>query len=183
LRRPRPDVLVVGAGVIGLTTGICLAEAGLRVVIRTCRRPQDTTSAVAGAVWGPHLVEESARAAHWAELTLAVLREQARDPATGVRVGSGILASRDPAAMAAAPEWAAALDGLRPARPGELPPGFTVGWRYSAPLVSMPVYLEYLAGRLTAAGGELTRFTGAAKPVSDAGASPSPAPPPGVFAV
>lgn len=33
------------------------------------------------------------------------------------------------------------------------------------------------------AGGELTRFTGAAKPVSDAGASPSPAPPPGVFAV
>ena len=146
----------MGAGVIGLTTGICLAEAGLRVVIRTCRRPQDTTSAVAGAVWGPHLVEESARAAHWAELTLAVLREQARDPATGVRVGSGILASRDPAAMAAAPEWAAALDGLRPARPGELPPGFTVGWRYSAPLVSMPVYLEYLAGRLTAAAGELT---------------------------
>ena len=47
------DVLVIGAGVSGLTTGTCLAEAGLSVTIRTAVRPGQTTSVAAGAVWGP----------------------------------------------------------------------------------------------------------------------------------
>jgi D-amino-acid oxidase len=51
------DVLVVGAGVSGLTTAICLAEAGARVLIRAAALPAQTTSSVAGAIWGPHLVE------------------------------------------------------------------------------------------------------------------------------
>lgn len=148
-----PDVLVVGAGVIGLTTGICLAEAGLRVLIQAGRHGDGTTSAVAGAVWGPHLVEASGRVTRWSELTLAVLREQARDPATGVRVGSGTQAVRDPAGLPGPPGWAALLDAVRPARPAELPPGYAAGWRYRAPLVHMPTYLGYLAGRFTAAGG------------------------------
>ena len=54
---PGPDVLVVGAGVSGLTTAVCLAEAGHGVEIRADRLPPDTTSAVAGALWGPHLVD------------------------------------------------------------------------------------------------------------------------------
>ena len=49
-----PEVLVVGAGVSGLTTAVCLAEAGVGVEIRADRLPGDTTSAVAGAIWGPH---------------------------------------------------------------------------------------------------------------------------------
>lgn len=159
MSRPGPDVLVAGAGVIGLTTGICLAEAGLRVVIRAARAGPGTTSAAAGAIWGPHLVESSGRAARWGELTLAVLREQARDPGTGVRVGSGVQAARDPALLPAPPAWTALLDGLRPARPDELPPGFAAGWRYTAPLVSMPAYLGYLMRRFAQAGGELTEGT------------------------
>jgi len=59
---PGPDVLVVGAGVSGLTTAVCLAEAGRGVEIRADRLPPDTTSAVAGALWGPHLVETGERA-------------------------------------------------------------------------------------------------------------------------
>ena len=43
-----PDVLVVGAGVVGLTTAICLAEQGLAVLVRADRPPGETTSAVAG---------------------------------------------------------------------------------------------------------------------------------------
>ena len=166
---PAPDVLVVGAGVIGLTTGICLAEAGLRVLVRAARRPPETTSAAAGAVWGPHLVESSPRVTRWSELTLAVLREQARDPATGVRIGSGVQATRDPAGLPAPPEWAALLDGLRPAGPADLPPGYTAGWRYTAPLLSMPVYLDYLAARLAAAGGELTAGTVSSLPEAGRG--------------
>ena len=46
------DVLVIGAGVVGLTTAISLAEAGLSVTIRTAALPGQTTSVAAGAVWG-----------------------------------------------------------------------------------------------------------------------------------
>ena len=45
------DVLVIGAGVSGLTTGISLAEAGLGVTIRTAAPPERTTSAAAGAAF------------------------------------------------------------------------------------------------------------------------------------
>ena len=159
MTRTDVDVLVVGAGVIGLTTGICLAEAGLRVMIRAGRRPADTTSAVAGAVWGPHLVETSGRAARWGEVTLAVLREQADDPAAGVRIGSGVQAARGPQPPDGPPEWAGVLGSVRPAGPGELPPGFTSGWRYSAPLIHMPTYLDFLLARFGRAGGQLTAGT------------------------
>ncbi len=49
----RPDVIVLGAGVIGLTTAVCLAERGLQVQIRTRAAPSATTSAVASAMIGP----------------------------------------------------------------------------------------------------------------------------------
>jgi D-amino-acid oxidase len=153
------DVLVVGAGVIGLTTGIGLAEAGLRTVIWADQPPQQTTSAVAGAVWGPHLVEASDRVTRWSRLTLGVLREQAADPATGVRAGCGVQAAREPGVPVGDPGWAALLSGLRPAQPGELPGGYTGGWWYQAPLVHMPSYLAYLTGRFTQAGGRIEAVT------------------------
>lgn len=149
---------------IGLTTGICLAEAGLPVVILAERRGAGTTSAVAGAIWGPHLVEASARATRWGELTLAVLREQARAPGTGVRLGSGVQAARDRGDLPALPAWATLLDGVRPARPAELPAGFAEGWRYTAPLVYMPRYLGYLADRFTGAGGRIEEGTAGSLP-------------------
>ena len=34
----------------------------------------------------------------------------------------------------------------------ELPPGFVCGWRYRAPVIAMPVYLDYLVARLERAG-------------------------------
>jgi D-amino-acid oxidase len=163
-----PDVLVVGAGVIGLTTAIRLAEQGLAVLVRTDRPPVGTTSAVAGAIWGPHLVEDSERTAGWRRETLAVLRDLAGDPATGVRIASGIEAVRGvpgPAAPrpgapvapqpVALEDWLAELGGAERCGPDRLPPGFSGGWHYSAPLVHMPTYLEYLRARLERAGGTL----------------------------
>jgi D-amino-acid oxidase len=45
-------VVVTGSGVIGLTTAVCLVESGFSVRIRTAALPQETTSRVAGAMWG-----------------------------------------------------------------------------------------------------------------------------------
>jgi D-amino-acid oxidase len=143
------DVQVIGSGVAGLTTAIAVAEAGLRVGVRTASPPGATTSAVAGAVWGPVNCGPPDRARAWAQTGLAVFRELESDPATGIRSRRGRELSRHPAQPAA---WLDLVDDLRFCRGDELPPGFVAGWRYTAPVIAMPVYLEYLTARLERAG-------------------------------
>ena len=153
------DVLVVGAGVIGLTTAICLAEAGLGVTVAAAEPPAKTTSAAAGALWGPHLVGIDDRIARWAGVTLARLTGLS-SPALGanelagiVRTASGLTASAK--AAAAVPEHAAA-SAVTPCAPEDLPAGYRTGWRLTAPIIAMPEYLDYLARRLGRAGGTIT---------------------------
>jgi D-amino-acid oxidase len=150
------DALVIGAGVAGLSTAICLAEAGWRVVIQAAEPPGQTTSAVAGAIWGPHLVEDSDRVAEWCAGTLGTLTGLAGQPGTGVRLASGVMAIRAADAGPDLPTELAMLgDGIQPCAAASLPAGFVAGWRYTAPVVSMPVYLDYLLARFRQAGGEL----------------------------
>ena len=146
------DVLVIGSGVAGLTSAISLAEAGLRVAIRTAAPPEATTSAVAGAVWGPVNVRPARRVREWARIGLETLRSLENDPRTGIRSRSGRELSRVPENP---PEWADLLDDLRLCSAGDLPPGFVSGWRYTAPVVSMPVYMAYLRARFERAGGTI----------------------------
>lgn len=142
---------MIGGGVSGLTTAVCLTEAGLRVAVRTATDPAATTSAVAGALWLPYLVAPYDRVAEWGAGTLAELRALAQDPATGVRLMSGVEASPS---TDRPPPWTEQIGAVRcPAT--DLPPGFVAGWRFTAPLVEMPVYLGYLADRFRAAGGQL----------------------------
>jgi D-amino-acid oxidase len=146
------DALIIGAGVSGLTTAVCLAEAGLRVRIWSAEPAQATTSVAAGAMWGPYLVEPADRVRIWSDRTLDELRQLAADPETGVHLVSGIEASRtevDP------PEWGDRLDGFRMCGAGELPAGFVTGWWFTVPAVDMPVYLGYLERRLVTASGSV----------------------------
>ncbi|MGH3872818.1 MAG: FAD-dependent oxidoreductase [Pseudonocardiaceae bacterium] len=132
-------VLVIGAGVIGLSTAVALAEAGYPVVVRTAEPPEATTSAVAGALWGPWLVQPRNRVLRWAEHTLTTLRNFAAHPNTGVRLASGIDVSavrHDP------PDWACLLPDRRPCTPEELPAGYAYGTRCTLPLVDMPTYFQ-----------------------------------------
>jgi D-amino-acid oxidase len=147
-----PEVLVVGAGVIGLSTGIRLAERGVRVRIRAERPPRGSTSAAAGALWGqveahhPHL-------AVWGRRTYREFEAMLARPVPGIRLVTGIEAARRPASPS---PWIHGLPGYAGCAPDELPPGFAVGWRYSAPVLDMPVYLDHLERRFAEAGGELT---------------------------
>jgi D-amino-acid oxidase len=152
------DVVVVGAGVIGLTTAICLAEAGLTVLVLSAEQPRQTTSAAAGALWGPHLVGIDDRIGRWAAVTLERL-EELRAPRVGAAALAGIVRVAPGVAATAAvdgepPEYAAA-GSLTACRPDEVPVGYRAAWRLSAALIAMPGYLDYLAERLSRAGGSL----------------------------
>jgi D-amino-acid oxidase len=144
------DALVIGSGVIGLTTAIELAEAGLATTIQTAATGAETTSFAAGAIWGPVRCGPAGRTTGWSATGLEVMTKLADEPGTGIRMVSGREVSRLPEQP---PEWMSLLPG--PVTGAELPDGYVSGWHYSAPLATMPVYLDYLADRFRAAGGTI----------------------------
>ena len=150
------DVLVIGAGVIGLSTAICLAEAGVSVSVAAAEPPEKTTSVAAGALWGPHLIGMDDRIGRWADVTLDRLT-QLSSPALGANELAGIMHTASGITASGMsggelPEHAAG-GSAAPCPPGELPAGYQTGWRLTAPVIAMPGYLGYLARRLHRAGG------------------------------
>lgn len=147
-------VLVVGAGVIGLTVGVRLAEAGHEVNLLARELPPETTSAVAAALWYPYRIQPFDRALTWSERSRVEFERIAEaDPRAGVRLRSGteLLSSREPD-----PWWSSAVPDL--ARLDRVPQPYLDGWTFTAPIIEMPVYLEWLTARLVATGGTLTRM-------------------------
>ncbi|CAL9373416.1 putative D-amino-acid oxidase [Streptomyces sp. enrichment culture] len=153
---PDCDVLVIGGGVVGLTTAVVLAERGVRVRLWTRDPVERTTSAVAGALWWPYRIEPVASARAWALRSLEVYEELAERPGTtGVRLVEGVLGETSPDEVGA---WAAArLPGLRRATAEEYPAG--PGVRARLPLIDMPAHLPWLRERLLAAGGTVETRT------------------------
>lgn len=149
----RRDAAVIGAGVSGLTTAVCLAEAGLAVTVYADTEPAHSTSAVAGAIWGPHLVGLDYRVAGWGQCSLGIFRELAADPAAAVQIITGTEVYRDE--QPEPPEWTEGVGERHRCDPAGLPDGFASGWSFTAPVIWMPGYLGYLAARLRRAGGRL----------------------------
>jgi len=143
-------VTVLGAGVIGLSTAVCLAEAGLSVAVHAAEPPDQTTSVAAGAIWGPHLVGDDERVGRWAETTRAALFDLTAEPFVHVCRG---LAAHGPAAGQALPEVALGAPDVTVCPAADVPPGYAVAWRFSQLLVAMPEYLDYLRQRHQRAGG------------------------------
>ncbi len=144
-------VTVVGAGVIGLTTAVRLAEAGHEVTLVARDRPLATTSAVAAALWFPYRVLPYDRVLAWSRqsyLTFSRLAVDAPESGVELRWGTELLRSDPPD-----PWWASAVPDLTVTR--DVPPPYTCGWRFLAPVIDMPRYLPWLAARATAAGATI----------------------------
>ncbi len=146
-------VVVVGAGVVGLSCAVRLLERGHAVSVVARDLPLETTSSVAAALWYPYRAYPFERVTGWASTTYGELAKLAADERTGVvlRQGTEVLGSPAPD-----PWWASAVPGLT--RTGEVPAPYLAGWTFEAPVVEMPVYLPWLVQRVEALGGTLTRM-------------------------
>ncbi|MGW8377421.1 FAD-dependent oxidoreductase [Streptomyces sp. ODS28] len=134
------DTIVVGGGVIGLTTAVRLAERGLSVRVWTRDPAAETTSSVAGGLIWPYRIEPRERALEWAVRSFRVFAALAEQPErTGVRLMRGTMKENGDGVP---PEWEA-----------------LVGSPPRAPLVDMRTYLPYLRDRLEVAGGSYEQCT------------------------
>ena len=153
----RERVVVVGAGVIGLSCAVRLAEAGYDTHVLARDLPLETTSAVAGALWFPYRAEPAAQVNDWALTTLGELvRLHEADDRAGVLLRDGVLVSRQPLQP---PEWADGVgESARLHTVTEPAPGYRHGLAATLPLVDMARYLPWLVERLERAGGTVTRM-------------------------
>jgi D-amino-acid oxidase len=146
-------VIVVGAGVVGLTCAVRLLEAGHRVDVLARDLPLETTSAVAAAIWYPYRALPQDRVAAWSATSYAAFGALASTPEAGVAMVEGAEVFRE---RTVDPWWSAAVPRL--ARETRLPDGYADGWTFATPIVEMPVYLGWLRARLDELGGTLTRL-------------------------
>ena len=146
------DIVVVGAGVVGLTTAISLAEAGLSTRVVAAEPPSAVTSVAAGAIWGPVRCGPADRCHDWARTGLEVLSALTDEESAGVHRLSGRVVGRT---ADTPPAWGDLLSDARLLPAEERPAGFAFGWSYTAPAVSMPVYLQYLLDRYASRGGSV----------------------------
>jgi D-amino-acid oxidase len=145
-------IVVIGAGVIGLTCAVTLAEAGHDVHVRAREIGLDTTSAVAAAIWLPYRALPVDRVTAWGADTQAELTAQARTrPESGIVLRDGAELLREPGDD---PWWAAAIPDLR--RGELLRPGYVDSYTFTTPVVEMPRFLPWLIGRAERAGVQLT---------------------------
>jgi D-amino-acid oxidase len=150
---------VVGAGVIGMTCAVRLAEDGHRVEVLARDLPLETTSVVAAALWYPYLALPRDRVTAWAENSYAAFAMLAGNAGVQMLSGTEVLHEQ-----AADPWWMTAVPELTRVPP---PTGYADAWSFTSPVIDMPIYLQWLRARFAGLGGTVTRISMSSLPVSD----------------
>jgi D-amino-acid oxidase len=143
------SVLVLGAGVAGLSCALRLQRAGHAVTIWAHGTTPHTTSDVAGAIWLTYEARPPERVQPWATATLREFMELA-SAHCGVTMRAGFEFVRGRPEL---PWWSGVVPAFRAARADELPPGCEAGWAFTSAVIEMPVYLRWLMARFEAQGG------------------------------
>ena len=136
------DVTVVGAGVIGLTTAVELQRAGHSVQVVAAAQGEDTTSAVAGALWFPFRADPPDRVNGWARRSRERLQTLAE---TVPEAGVDVLTVYEAADGPEAPWWAPSVPDLTFVLDSPLG---CAAWRFRAPRVEPRAFLPWLSGQL-----------------------------------
>ncbi len=143
-------VIVLGAGVSGLTTATVLAETGHTVQVLAASLPPNTTSNIAAAFWYPYRTLPSQGSVRRAVVSYQQFAELCSVPGAGVSMRSAFDFARHPLPR---PWWGEAVRNLKAVAPEDSPAGFEHGWCFDAPVIDTRRYLPYLMRRLHDAGG------------------------------
>ena len=142
----KPSVVVIGAGVLGLTCALTLAERDkYDITVIAEKFSPDTTSDVAAAFWYPFLVRPKERADAWALQSYSWFVElRAREG--GERCGVEMRRCREllKTADATVPGWASGIEYFAELSKDDVPASYVGGFEFDVPVVEMPKFLPWL---------------------------------------
>ncbi|GAA1619141.1 hypothetical protein GCM10009828_054220 [Actinoplanes couchii] len=141
------SVVVIGAGVIGLTVAHELAVAGHRVRVVADRDAAHSVSAVAAAIWFPHAVTLESDVLESGRVGYERLARLAETAGTGVVMRPGLVRVRRAGADLS---WTDAVPGYERVADGV---------RCRVPVADTSHYLAWLTARVAALGVEFTVAT------------------------
>lgn len=141
--KSKQEILILGAGVSGLSCGILLLKKGYKVTIWAKDLPPNTTSNKAAAVWYPYLCFPREKAIPWARITFEYIQKEIMtNPNSGciMRTVTEMFDKPQPD-----PWWKDALPGEieRPTQE-ELPEGYVDAYRIQSIVLDTSLYMEYL---------------------------------------
>lgn len=146
------EIVVIGAGVSGLTCSVRLLEEGYSVAILSSEPVAETTSSVAAALWFPFRAYPLEKVVGWSleSLKRFQVMETIGDAGIATRRVSELYRNDPPP-----PEWRAELEGFRVLGRDEVPPGFRGGYSIRAPVIDSSRYLPWLRERAIGLGATL----------------------------
>jgi D-amino-acid oxidase len=147
-------ILVIGAGLSGLTTATTLARQGYDVTVIAEKVGVDSASVIATAIWHVYLVDpDDKRILDWSSRTLEVLLHlAATDTKSGVELIEGVELFRN--SEEALPTWFDIPPKFSMLTLEELQdyPGVKWGYFVSAPVANMEKYLPWLVDEAKKSG-------------------------------
>lgn len=144
--------VVVGCGVIGLTTAISLQNEGFEVVIFAEHLPPNTTSNIAAALWFPFQAAPYDKVLEWSKKSLIVFQEQFNDQKSGISFRNFKEYFVD---QKIEPPWAKAVDSFIRVDEHSLPNGYSCGFSTRVAIVQTDIYLNYLIDKFILSGGKI----------------------------
>jgi glycine/D-amino acid oxidase-like deaminating enzyme len=146
----RPRIIVLGAGVSGLTTAVTMALTGCDVVIHAAEGPAQTTSALAAAIWHPFYQAPDFVYLERARQTYATMRRLSADTSAGVLMRTLTEYFQRDAGM---PWWAECATDLKRLPVADVPSRFACAYRMTVPVADTATYLRYLMHMFLELGG------------------------------
>ena len=149
------NILVIGGGGIGLSSGICLLEDGWDVTIYSTEFSPNTTSDVAAALWYPFLSAPVEKTDAWGSRTYDILKLLTADEDTGIDMTQTFEYFRDEQPD---PTWMSTVDKFERITE-DLPSDYVECFSFMTQVIEMPIYLKWLMDRYRALGGKVKKQT------------------------
>lgn len=148
------EVIVIGCGIIGLTTAITLQNHKFKVKIITSKLPAETTSAIAAAVWLPYKVKPFDKVKKWSRTSYTTYSTLANERNSSINMTElTIIINSEEDVW-----WKDALprDNIRIAKAEELPKGHALGYILTVPMIETHLHLQFLLEKFESSGGQVS---------------------------